>query len=363
MDDSSDIPEDDLLEKYPEKRSSTSQKIPMTNTKSEVLRTLSVLHPEHDVVEVRTKWESGTVMLGRTKSHEAIAKWAEDCGGEPNIFATINKLPNMFEPPLNTVAADGVKNEFVMAIRWLVVDVDSIRADSSQPGTGEEIREATARAKRAMQFLYAYGFPQPVVAFSGNGWHLLYKTTLENSAETTWLMRDMTKILHGRFKTDPQSHGAGQVLRLYGARNPKGGRQTKIEYVPEPLLGAKKESLVAMVGSYKAPLKKAGNRAGFSGDKVDQFLLEHCGLDAQRVDGQEQTKWVMSECPLCGYEKPGVAVMGRFPNGALWFKCLHDPTCEGKGWKEFRAAMEEKFGKFDFTEGDEQDSEIEVEAE
>ena len=330
----------------------------------EILQTLSVLHPDHDIVEVRTKWASGNMMIGRTRSHGAMAEWASSCGGEPSIFVTINRLPaGMVESPLNgnvSEAGGGVKNEYVSAIRWLHVEVDALREDSHLPASDEEIQEATGRAKRVIQFLYAYGFPQPVVAFSGNGWHLLYRASMENNPEWAWLVRSLTKILHEHYKTDGQSHGAGQVLRLYGAVNPKGGRQTKLESVPEPLEEVKPNALRAVVSSYglvfKTLMKKQGQA---SDDKVEQFL-EHCDLDAESEDYQGGTKWVMNECPLCGYEKPGVAVIGRRAEGNLWFHCLREPTCGDVGWKEFRQQMEAEHGEFSFEE-DVVQSKIQVE--
>jgi hypothetical protein len=330
----------------------------------EILKTLSVLHPDHDIVEVRTKWSSGSVMVGRTRSHETIAEWASFCGGEPSIFITINRLPaGMVESPLNGTAWDaggGVKNEYVSSIRWLHVDVDALREDSHRPASDAEIQEATGRGKGVIQFLYASGFPQPIVAFSGNGWHLLYRTSMENTPESAWLVHSLTKILHDRYKTDGQSHGAGQVLRLYGAINPKGGRQTKLEYVPQSLEEVQPNGLKALVTSYglvfKTLMKKQRQA---SDDKIEQFL-EHCGLDAESEDYQGGTKWAMSECPLCGYGKPGVAVIGRRAEGNLWFHCLHEPTCGDVGWKEFRERMEAEHGKFSF-EDDVVQSKIQVE--
>jgi hypothetical protein len=330
----------------------------------EILKTLAVLHPDHDIVEVRTKWASGNTMVGRTRSHEAIAEWASFCGGEPSIFITINRLPaGMVESPLNGNAWEvggGVKNEYVSAIRWLHVDVDALREDSHRPASDAEIQEATGRAKLVIQFLYSHGFPQAVIAFSGNGWHLLYRTSMENTPKSAWLVRSFTKILHDHYKTDGQSHGASQVLRLYGAVNPKGGRQSKLEYVPEPLEEAKPDALEAMVASYGLVFKtRSKKQRQASDDKVEQFL-EHCDLDAESEDYQGGTKWVMNECPLCGYEKPGVAVIGRRAEGNLWFHCLHEPTCGDVGWKEFREQMEEEHGKFSFEE-DSVQSKIQVE--
>ena len=330
----------------------------------EVLTTLAVLHPNHDIVEVRTKWASGDTMVGRTRSHQAIAEWASFCGGEPSIFITINRLPaGMVESPLNGNVWDaggGVKNEYVTAIQWLHVDVDAIREDSSQPASDAEIEEATERTKRVIQFLYTYGFPKPVVAFSGNGWHLLYRTSMENTPESAWLIRGFTKILHDHYKTDSQSHGAGQVLRLYGAVNPKGGRQTKLEYVPEPLEEVTPDALKAMVASYGLMFKTRPKKQGqASDDKVEEFL-EHCGLDAESEDYQGGTKWLMNECPLCGYTKRGVAAIIRFAEGGLGFHCVHEPTCGDMGWKEFRQQMEAEHGEFSFEE-DILESKIQVE--
>jgi len=330
----------------------------------EILKALAVLHPDHDIVEVRTKWASGNTMVGRTRSHEAIAEWASFCGGEPSIFITINQLPTgMVESPLNGTVWDAggaVKDEYVMAIEWLHVDVDALREDSHQSASEAGIQEATARAKQIIQFLYVHGFPQPVIAFSGNGWHLLYRTSMENTPESAWLVRSLTKILHDLYKTDSQSHGASQVLRLYGAVNPKGGRQTKLEYVPEPLKEVKPDAVKAMVASYGLVFKTLMKLQGWaSDDKVEQFL-EHCDLDANSEDYQGGTKWVMNECPLCGYAKPGIAVIGRRAEGNLWFHCLHEPTCGDVGWKEFRQQMEAEHGEFSFEE-DIVESKIQVE--
>jgi hypothetical protein len=67
----------------------------------------------------------------------------EQCGGEPHVFATINALAaGMVERPQNGMGDSGIKDEIVRAIRWLVVD--ALRADSSQPASVAEIKEAIA---------------------------------------------------------------------------------------------------------------------------------------------------------------------------------------------------------------------------
>jgi hypothetical protein len=82
---------------------------------------------------------------------------------------------------------------------------------------------------------------------------------------------------------------------------------------------------------------------------MDAFL-EHCELEVVAVEEyQGGTKWLLSECPFCGYRKTGVAAVFRSADGKFGFKCFHEPTCGDIGWKEFRAQMEEEHGKFSFA--------------
>jgi len=317
----------------------------------EVLKTLAVLHPDRDIVEVRTKWASGGTMVGRTRSHETIAEWASFCGGEPSIFITINQLPpGLVESPLNSSVFDvggGVKNEYVSTIRWLVVDVDARREDSHKPATEAQIAEARGRASAIIRWLDIYAFPKPVIADSGNGVHLLYKAFLDNQSVTTpFLIRGFTKVLHEKFDTDKQSHGASQVLRLYGAVNPKGGRMAAITHIPE-LLEELREDMLKPLLSARGILWKPRKKEKDSVDKLGEFL-EHCGIDAEECGDAQGSKYVMAECPLCGYRKPGVAVAGKLAGGGYWFRCFHEPTCGGARWPEFREAMEAEHGKFEF---------------
>ncbi len=302
-------------------------------------------------------------MVGRTRSHQAIAEWASFCGGEPSIFITINRLPaGMVESPLNGNVWDaggGVKNEYVTAIQWLHVDVDAIREDSASPPA--MLRLKRQRSGRSESF----NFSTPMVSRSRSllsGERLAPALPNLNGEYSRVGMADsrLHKILRDRYKTDSRSRGAGQVYRLYGAAKPKGGRQTELEYVPEPLEEVTPDALKAMVASYGLMFKTRPKKQGqASDDKVEEFL-EHCGLDAESEDYQGGTKWLMNECPLCGYTKRGVAAIIRFAEGGLGFHCVHEPTCGDMGWKEFRQQMEAEHGEFSFEE-DILESKIQVE--
>jgi hypothetical protein len=321
-------------------------------TKEEVLRTLKILHPTPGTIEIRTKWASGNIWNGYTSSHQAIAEWADLCSGEPNIFVTLNDLVSKGDTPL-AMSGAGTKNSDVLLVNWFVLDVDAQRANSHEPSTDAQRKTALAKVNEIAAWMETCGLPLPVVADSGNGYHMLPSVCLPNDGETRWLMRSLTKFMHEKFGTDPTFHGASQAIRLYGAPNPKGGRDTKIIKVPDPLQIMGKEKLKAVLEangySYDATEEVDEDEAEDVDAKMEEFLVSHCDLDAVRQEHEGGSKWVMSECPLCGYRKTGVAAVFRAADGKFGFHCFHEPTCGDIGWKEFRAQMEEEHGKFSFA--------------
>jgi hypothetical protein len=325
----------------------------MPTDKNEVLRTLAVFHPSPGTVEVRTKWPSGTVMNGYTSDHDAIADWAELCGGEPSIYVTLNDLAPKGETPLNGNGG-GTKDADVLFVNWLPIDVDAPRGDSTQAATECERKLALAKANEIVQWMETQGIPHPVAAFSGNGYCLALPVCLPNDSETRWLMRSFTKLLSGKLGTDPSFHGPSQTLRLFGAPNPKGGRDTKIVKVPESLLRVSKEKIKALLEAngfgYEAAKEIDEEDAEGVDAKIEEFLVSHCGLDAVCKEYGDGSKWVMPECPMCGYAKKDVAAVFRSAGGKFGFHCLHEPTCGDIGWKEFREKMEEEHGDFRFID-------------
>ena len=61
--------------------------------------------------------------------------------------------------------------------RWLLIDVDPERP-SGISATDAEKAAAQKKAREIYRFLKERGWPEPVVADSGNGYHLLYRIDL-----------------------------------------------------------------------------------------------------------------------------------------------------------------------------------------
>lgn len=72
---------------------------------------------------------------------------------------------------------------------WLPIDIDLVRPAglySSDP----EHAAARDKAEKIREFLSERGWPDPVIADSGNGAHLLYAIDLPNNQEKTTLIKN-----------------------------------------------------------------------------------------------------------------------------------------------------------------------------
>ena len=89
----------------------------------------------------------------------------------------------------------------------------------------KEAAKAKARAVRA--WLGERGWPEPLAADSGNGYHLLYRVDLENSEEATALVKSCLVSLAAKFdddtvKVDTAVYNAARIVKAYGSMASKG---------------------------------------------------------------------------------------------------------------------------------------------
>lgn len=133
-------------------------------------------------------------------------------------------------PPTNEVRIVGqgeaVKDSDIIRRSWLLIDVDPIRP-TDVSATDDERREAWRVLSNVQASMEAAGFTGPVVASSGNGWHLTYPIDLPNDDQTKTMVRSLLKGLHQRHSTDKavvdvKTYNAGRIWKLYGTRARKG---------------------------------------------------------------------------------------------------------------------------------------------
>jgi hypothetical protein len=109
---------------------------------------------------------------------------------------------------------------------WLLVDFDPARPSEISATLGEK-EAAYERAKEVRAYLKAEGWPEPVIADSGNGFHFLYPLDLPNDQESRELVKGVLKALAFKFdddrvKIDTGVYNAARIVRLYGTTTRKG---------------------------------------------------------------------------------------------------------------------------------------------
>ena len=100
-----------------------------------------------------------------------------------NFFITLNEInpacysrlqrDRFLEVKPTTSDSDITKYE------WLLIDLDQVRP-AGVSSTNEDCIEAMKKAEEIAERLVDLGFTEPVIAFSGNGVHVLFKIDIEN---------------------------------------------------------------------------------------------------------------------------------------------------------------------------------------
>jgi len=101
---------------------------------------------------------------------------------------------------------------------WLLIDCDPPRQAKTN-STAEEKQAAREEAERIREWLRSHGWPEPLLADSGNGWHLLYRIELPNDdASKTLLEKFLARLKQlfpmvdaGNFDAPRQVAGGWQI--------------------------------------------------------------------------------------------------------------------------------------------------------
>lgn len=128
---------------------------------------------------------------------------------------------------LNRYAEDTTADEEVLHRKWLLVDCDSIRPKGLS-ATDEEHDRAIARARDVRDYVRESDvLPDPILADSGNGAHLVYRIDLPNDKWSNDYLHLFLSNLYDRFtdnyvKVEKITHNASRLFRFYGTPNKKG---------------------------------------------------------------------------------------------------------------------------------------------
>ena len=150
--------------------------------------------------------------------------------GYPQVYFTLNSLPedlysrkqhDEFVPKASTTLdTDVARRKFVM------IDFDPKRAKGVSSNE-QELQNAHKVAGNVFNFLKQNGFSEPIVALSGNGYHLQLRVDMPNDDEHRELVKGFVEAIADKFDTDGididcKVFNAARICKLYGTEARKG---------------------------------------------------------------------------------------------------------------------------------------------
>jgi len=254
----------------------------------------------------------------------------------------------------------------ILSYSNLLIDFDPVRpAKTSSDDESHSL--AIDRAYATKKFLASNHFPDPIVADSGNGAHLIYRVSLPNDEEVskadTGLVYRFLQSIHERFNgngidIDLKVFNPSRIWKLYGTRACKGDhcpelgcpwRMSSILELPEAIVELDRSLIEEIAKPIPKEIAKASGRVpAFSNghmpvmkEKIaflEAFVAKH-GIKV-RSSGtyKDGVRYVLEECAWDSSHKAPDACIYAYQNGYA-ATCSHN-SCAGKGWKDFRAVFE-----------------------
>lgn len=280
---------------------------------------------------------------------------AEYSGRVPAVYVTLNPvkrdLPARARNRVKTYVKTATSDADIIKRRWLPIDVDLVRPKDIS-ATDAEHEMALNRTKEIRAFLRSQGWPDSVLADSGNGGHLIPRIDLSNDNESTELLRRCLESLDFVFsdekvKVDTGIFNASRIWKLYGTTACKGDniperphRLARLLEVPSEITIVSQE-LLQNLAAMLPETPKSENKAGsfYKPIEIENWITGH-GLTVRRTKPwQGAMVYELSECPFNSEHNSGEARIIQFPNVALSFGCFHN-SCQGNDWHTLREKLE-----------------------
>lgn len=319
-----------------------------------ITKTLDVLIAPGDVVEVRIlKTPKGTVS-GYYNDFKKLATDVSKYIGKHDIYFTMNPAKDELLARCSNRLAEYAKqtttDNDIKQLRHILIDIDPIRA-SGISSTDAEKKAAMQIIKEIVKDLVAEGFPKPVIADSGNGYHLLLQIDLENNAENVAVIKEFLATLdflysNEQAQVDVTTYNPSRIVKLYGTKACKGDNTPNRPHRISRLLKVPEETKVVTLKQLKAINKKKpkveaatskkSKATKFKAINVEEFIDKYdLDLAFQSPFDKGATKYILNTCPWNSDHTNRSAYIIQFENGAVAAGCHHN-SCSHENWKSLR---------------------------
>lgn len=324
---------------------------------AEIRRTISVMKPDGELFEIRiipaNKKQKPSV--GYFKSVDVLLRELkkQQLKGT-NVYITLQKIKDACysreQRDCFVMGASTTSDNDVEGYNWLMIDLDPERP-SGVSSSEEELKEAKNSGNRIYKYLKELGFEKPLLGFSGNGVHLLYKVRIANTKDRENLIKNSLKALNLLFgtekvKVDCANFNPSRICKLYGTVAQKGTnteerphRMSRIlsketEYNPTDVQYL--EKLCEVIPKEPEKPQRYNNYKPSEFD-LDDWLFKH-NLNYTKVNG-DVDKYILDECPFDSSHTAPDACIFKARNGAIGFHCFHN-SCQDYTWKDVRIKYE-----------------------
>lgn len=340
----------------------------LNELQKEGLKTFEILVEPGQFTEVRLLNTKQGTLSGYYNDVDKLIEHIQRYDGNYNIYITMNALSEGIEARgknhLKSYAKNTTSDKEIRCRRWILIDLDPERP-AGISSTEQELKLSEELGRKIQGYLTDCGFPEPVTALSGNGFHLLYPVELPNTPEMTSLAKGFLGALDSRFSTeqvkvDTTTYNAARITKLYGTVSCKGDsteerphRRSKILYVPEKRVPVAIELLqqIAAQCVEKGNKKKTVNRnekrepaRSISGSKMEfdlRLWLESHEIPVAREKQVENGMcYVLESCPWNQeHSKDNGAYVIQFDDGGITAGCHHD-SCKEENWETLWRMLE-----------------------
>ncbi|HEX8914495.1 MAG TPA: hypothetical protein VF796_19255, partial [Humisphaera sp.] len=357
---------------------------------AEVRRAFTLLVPAGGVAEVRALEATHAadrypgIWYGYFTDPDALVRALGGLRSAEGVYVTLNPVNEaLLARAANRLKKAGrkgasVSDGDVVRRRWMLVDLDP-RRPSGISSSAREHGLAVMRAQVVRDELAAEGWPEPALADSANGAHLLYPVHLP--ADDGGLVARCLAALQARFGDDPDAPAAAapdgvpvvvdlttanaaRITKLYGTRGCKGDdvpdrphRLSRLLEAPAELAPVPVELLEALAATAPKPAAPKAAKASRSGSPrrnadssrddggfdlatwIERHRLDVAGPEAWTGRGGSGQRWVFATCPWNADHADGSAYVLQFDGGGVAAGCHHN-GCSSKGWHDLRDAVE-----------------------
>lgn len=324
--------------------------------RQQIYKWWELYHREGEIVEIR--------VLGR-KSYSGYYKDIDkliqdiepfDSYDDEQIYFILNVInPACYGRQQNERLVISPKNstsdDDIVGRRWIMIDLDPKRPAGTN-SSKEEFEKAHLKAVEVYRFLKENGFSEPVVAVSGNGYHVNVPCQIGITEENDNIIKRFGQALSMLFddefvEVDKKVHNRSRLCKVYGTTAKKGAnipeRPWRVsgilkypnEIVPTDIAYFKK---IADLYPEEAPQPSYDNNWGREKFNLVDFLQRN-GIAYKAFKVGDGMKYVLDHCVFNEQHKGKDAAIFQRDNGAIAYVCFHN-SCSHYTWKDVRLKFE-----------------------